>query len=89
MSAEILSPRSDRVRKLVLGLLAIGLAAIFVGSLVYRLDHPNMQKQVRSQASMPAGMGQGRRDPRRHGHGPGAPDDRPAGSPCERQSARF
>ena len=58
MSAETTSIRSVRARKLAMGLVAIGLAAIFAGSLAYRLKHPGMQKQVRSQASMPAAMGQ-------------------------------
>ena len=38
----------NRGRKAALILVAVGLAAIFVGSLVYRMENPGMQKQVQS-----------------------------------------
>ena len=51
---------STRGRKAALLVTAVGLAAVFVGSLVYRMENPGMQKQVQSKAAsgMPAQMGE-------------------------------
>lgn len=53
-----------RGRKAALIVIAVGLAAIFVGSLDYRIDNPGMQKQVQTHVHVDGGdqFGQGGMD---------------------------
>lgn len=53
---EDITKKSALGRKIVLGVVALGLAAMFLGSLVYRFANPELQKTMR-QAQAPSGMG--------------------------------
>ncbi len=50
---------SDAGRKAVLGLMALGLAAMFAASFLYRMEHPSLTERVERPAGMEAMGGNG------------------------------